>query len=1297
MIATLTALLLATGYGGDWPHPYQNLRLTRVLDGKGDMQEASLRWRRRLGGTNAPLLVDDVTGDGKTDFVTLIGGRAVCRSPVDGTLSWASPGLELGGFLTAPDGRPRDLDGDGILDVLVQKANTGDARIYALDGQSGKVSWSFGEGLGPNSGVQGITWWIGDVDGYSGGDIGPELILYVTNNTGGAFFYAFDFSKGFGAAGTLLWKSDGVAYKGSTRVVVADVTGDGVPEIAASSADALRVIRLSDGYTVALTAGGWYGSGAAAIPYGAPVVAFDADDDPAKELAIAYGGLGSAGFFAVADVDAAGVPTPRFRRDIATRWVNGPLVDLTGDGRPELVVSILDGTWRTEIVETASGTVLATLAERVATPHSLDTTGDGLPELVLVEATTDAIPTFGTLRVVRYAGGLLSDVVPGGITSAAASGVVRRGAPYAPAELLITVDPNGDGRGDALNVLDVGTAPPGLPEGSPTVVGTYLFPKDLDVFYRGSWDEVVGSEPGQLVLFSADGYFDVLNRPLNRVGDRIATGGFAPTLLTSALTPDGPRDAFVKDSVGRTLRVALATGSPSASPDATTLFSASDGRTLMSVSDLEGPGPWPPEVGLPAGDRELLVFERKDGVDAFVVMNADGETDRWRFTAPGLVGPPENNLLGIGGDVDGDGISELHALTVIDNLRVGITLDGATGGLYPWVYQPWQAIAGNGTAYSPPILHDFDGDGVADVLISRFGDRIDGVLSPAAATLQSIRILSGDTGAKVAMSNVTADPGRLVLGDIDGDEASLEIVIGSWRQLGVLRYGPAGLTTLWTQPFTGPLTRGMPMLLDLNGDSLNDLIHFDHTIGRVRARRGVDGSAIWSAPEGTLASEVQLSGGRAFWIKQDGTGFIDVASGELLASVPMVSLNEAAAAVTDLTGLGHPTLLFGGGDGRAYALNGATGQLDFVYDVGFSIGNIVPTDLEGDGIVEVLLTAGDGNLYALGRAADLGTIAAVRDGLGADVDEVDTAASGIDTTRFSANWDAPTGGTEPVKGYFVRLLTETGALVLDWTDVGDVSSASIIAGAGLVSGLTYVVLVLPYGDGGSGRVFRSDGFVFRDSDGDRLIDSDEERLGTDPLNHDTDGDRIPDGVETNFGANIDTDGDGLLDALDDDSDADGVLDQSEGTTDTDEDGTPDFRDTDDDGDGIDTAVEYVDSATWGSDVDGDGRPNWLDTESDGDGAADRQEGRADQDLDGVPDYLDRYLPEAPVEVDDDLGATPEPPSGDAVTQVAVIQTYGGTETESAGGCSAGGATTPWPWAAVGVLLALLRRWRRVCR
>lgn len=153
--------------------------------------------------------------------------------------------------------------------------------------------------------------------------------------------------------------------------------------------------------------------------------------------------------------------------------------------------------------------------------------------------------------------------------------------------------------------------------------------------------------------------------------------------------------------------------------------------------------------------------------------------------------------------------------------------------------------------------------------------------------------------------------------------------------------------------------------------------------------------------------------------------------------------------------------------------------------------------------------------------------------------------------------------------------------------------------------------------------------IDQDSDGDGLFDSIELNLGTNPNNPDSDGDGISDNIEVrpSAGGNpakIDTNGDGTIDALDDDSDGDTIPDSQEGTTDTDGDGAPDYRDPDDDGDGIPTSIEVVDGKTAkvSDDVDMDGKKNWLDKDSDNNGIEDGTEGRGDEDLDGIPDYLD---------------------------------------------------------------------------
>ncbi len=171
-----------------------------------------------------------------------------------------------------------------------------------------------------------------------------------------------------------------------------------------------------------------------------------------------------------------------------------------------------------------------------------------------------------------------------------------------------------------------------------------------------------------------------------------------------------------------------------------------------------------------------------------------------------------------------------------------------------------------------------------------------------------------------------------------------------------------------------------------------------------------------------------------------------------------------------------------------------------------------------------------------------------------------------------------------------------------------------------------------------------------DRDGDGLSNDEETRLGTDPDNPDSDGDGISDFEETDGGTAVDTDGDGIIDALDTDSDDDGYPDEDEGTVDRDGDGIPAYRDPDEgpgtdddlDGDGLSNDVEGTigtdpeDSDSDGDtisdfeetdggtavDTDGDGVIDALDLDSDGDGLLDEDEGTGDADGDGIPNYRD---------------------------------------------------------------------------
>ncbi|MEZ4307034.1 MAG: isopeptide-forming domain-containing fimbrial protein [Polyangiaceae bacterium] len=168
-----------------------------------------------------------------------------------------------------------------------------------------------------------------------------------------------------------------------------------------------------------------------------------------------------------------------------------------------------------------------------------------------------------------------------------------------------------------------------------------------------------------------------------------------------------------------------------------------------------------------------------------------------------------------------------------------------------------------------------------------------------------------------------------------------------------------------------------------------------------------------------------------------------------------------------------------------------------------------------------------------------------------------------------------------------------------------------------------------------------------DSDGDGLSDGVELQIGTDPNDADSDDDGVPDGKEPNPSA--DTDGDGIINALDPDSDNDGLFDGTEMGFDCDDPAT----DTDKgncvpDGDNGATTTSPLDPDTDHGGVSdgsedtnlngvidaGETDPNdpsddGTNIDSDGDGLSDGLEATlgtdpndADSDDDGVPDGLE---------------------------------------------------------------------------
>lgn len=171
-----------------------------------------------------------------------------------------------------------------------------------------------------------------------------------------------------------------------------------------------------------------------------------------------------------------------------------------------------------------------------------------------------------------------------------------------------------------------------------------------------------------------------------------------------------------------------------------------------------------------------------------------------------------------------------------------------------------------------------------------------------------------------------------------------------------------------------------------------------------------------------------------------------------------------------------------------------------------------------------------------------------------------------------------------------------------------------------------------------------------DSDNDGIADLveaggvDADANGTVDNQTDADNNGLDDTVQATPLPLPDTDGDGLANYLDTDSDQDGLTDLFEaGGTDTDDDGRVDsFEDAD--ANGLDDRLTGAPLP----DTDGDGDPNYLDLDSDNDGAADLVEaGGTDANNDGMVDLF----------LDDD---------GDGIPNQADIDTTGGNDEDGDG-------------------------------
>ncbi len=245
-----------------------------------------------------------------------------------------------------------------------------------------------------------------------------------------------------------------------------------------------------------------------------------------------------------------------------------------------------------------------------------------------------------------------------------------------------------------------------------------------------------------------------------------------------------------------------------------------------------------------------------------------------------------------------------------------------------------------------------------------------------AASLRGLQRLRGAvTGPYVKCQNffgtAEADP---IVADINGDGLN-EIVMAAWEYGRVYAFRGTDCSLLWSSPVLSSSGGGSFAAavgeLDPTRAGLEIAVTVDAT-DRLYVLSGTDGSIIWSAPLGNVfLVSVAIAD-----IDGDGIGEIFVSSsyttrayrgnGTLLWSYS-VGYHSSHVAVGDLGNDGTLEVVFVGWDGsfwKVFALRATNGSLVWSYNLP-NRGNVALADLDNDGQLEVVVAYHGGGVIAL--------------------------------------------------------------------------------------------------------------------------------------------------------------------------------------------------------------------------------------------------------------------------------------------------------------------------------------------
>jgi hypothetical protein len=918
------ALLLATlvapaGARADWPMARHDARRTGEAPGKSNIKQPKVRWSSYLGGSIRPdgLLTYDIDGDGRAEIIHSTGGAVAAKRPDDSVI-WRARVYGLGILVGVAD-----FDGDGKDELLVYTTHN----AYLIDVHTGQVVWAQPDGemgvIAPY--VRMVPWAAGKF---------TDLVIPECGGCGGSkakqagFIYSF--AQGFGNPGRVqIPMESGVA----SALTVLDLSGAGKPGLLINDDDKLQnppsvtKLNLLDEST-----------GKALLPVG-----FDIHENTALVTCVpgALDGVPGDELVCLASPGQAGDRVFELAWDGAALhevWshvasggevfnnvLTDPLVDLDGDGKPEVALSVThaDGSYETRVLAAATGGVLASFqGQRYVGVAFLDGAG-GKPTVI-----TNNQMEMGALSFDGKSFTQLFTIADQRPVLEPNRGRMQRSS--AAMQKVIVSDLTGDGLPELITwklsgkPVISGYLPNG---GSPVSLGSLAFPGDVSPIALWALPAVDQAFP-QIAVARTDGVLDTLDLQLQPTATSIRFGGYyAPgdwgqlgqTGVIASLDGGPAEQLLFADSKGALRRIdadqasldtppvtrwevlgashpivvpgldggkpgiaAFAMLPPPSTDRTVRLLHADSGATAWEVPIPQGPTNDLVAAHLTPGDTPDLLFQTPDPMQPTLIrtraISGKDGSSLWSFSEkPGNCGLQPAGISVA--DWNGDGYDDVLQQASFTRANSGV--DGSS------------LIVGTvGGCYFLPAIVDPDHDGKDNVILQ--------------GGFESINMLTHDLNQQVFAST-------------DGDRP---------YPYGALASCPSGQVWVegsWQFPSRLKITQ-------------------------------------LAGPQLGVATTLFLAGG-ARYPDQAAVLAAHAGQGQLTA----VSVHG------NLAGDGAPVAVVGSGDGFLYGVDPCSGDLRFALDFAYSVGEPLFGDTDGDGLDEIIVSVADGNLYALVDDPAVGT------------------------------------------------------------------------------------------------------------------------------------------------------------------------------------------------------------------------------------------------------------------------------------------------------------------------------------